>query len=114
LNNPLPQVLADPTTTYLYGNGRIAQYSGASADYFLPDGLGSERQLANSAGAVTLARRYDPYGGVLSSAGSGTSVYGFTGEMRDANGNLLNYSKAVPTKSCMAQVSMRMTKQNGA
>jgi hypothetical protein len=41
----LPKVLTDPTTTYLYGNGRIAQYSGANTNYFLSDALGSERQL---------------------------------------------------------------------
>ncbi|MBI5876718.1 MAG: hypothetical protein HZB53_03630 [Chloroflexi bacterium] len=42
------------------------------------------RQLADGTGAVTLARRYDPFGDALSSAGSGASVYGFAGEQTDA------------------------------
>jgi len=40
--------------------------------------------LANANGAVTLAKSYQPYGSVLSSAGTGTSMYGFTGEQTDA------------------------------
>jgi len=89
LNAGLTQVLADGTNTYLYGNGRIAQYAGTAPSYFLGDALGSVRQLANSSGAVTLAKSYQPYGSVLSSAGSGTSNYAFTGEWQDAT-NLLH------------------------
>jgi uncharacterized protein RhaS with RHS repeats len=62
-------VLADGTNTYLYGNGRIAQYAGTTPAYFLDDALGSVRQLTNAGGAVTLARSYEPYGSVMSSAG---------------------------------------------
>ena len=43
----LTQVLADGTETYLYGNGRIAQYD-SEAQYFLGDALGSVRQLVNT------------------------------------------------------------------
>jgi len=32
-------VLADGTNTYLYGNGRIAQYAGMTPAYFLGDVL---------------------------------------------------------------------------
>jgi RHS repeat-associated protein len=85
----LTQVLADGTNTYLYGNGRIAQQSATSTDYFLGDGLGSVRQLANASGSVTLARSYEPYGSVLSSAGTGTTSYGFTGEWTDSHIKLL-------------------------
>ena len=84
LNADLTQVLADGTNTYLYGNGRVAQQNVTSTDYFLGDALGSVRQLANASGSVTLARSYEPYGSVLSSAGSGTTIYNFTGEIRDA------------------------------
>jgi len=52
----LTQVLADITYTYLYGNGRIAQYS-ATTEYFLGDALGSVRQLTDASGEVTLAKR---------------------------------------------------------
>jgi hypothetical protein len=50
-----------------------------TTDYFLGDALGSVRQLTDSAGAVTFAQGYAPYGTVSSTAGS-ASAYGFTGE----------------------------------
>ncbi|HLE27038.1 MAG TPA: choice-of-anchor Q domain-containing protein, partial [Anaerolineales bacterium] len=89
LNAGLTQVLADGTHAYLYGNSRIAQQSTTSTDYFLGDALGSVRQLVSVTGTVTLARSYEPYGSTLSSAGNGTTSYGFTGEWHDANTNLL-------------------------
>jgi uncharacterized protein RhaS with RHS repeats len=74
LNAGLTQVLADSSAnTYLYGNGRIAQFAGTTPQYFLADHLGSVRQLTNASGAVTLARSYQPYGSMLSSAGTGAS-----------------------------------------
>ena len=79
LNAGLTQVLADRSDTYLYGNGRIAQYQTAM-QYFGADGLGSVRQIYNSTGQVVANTRYDPFGNVLSQSGSATSMYGFTGE----------------------------------
>ncbi len=79
----LTQVLLDGTNTYLYGNGRIGQFTASDSTYFLTDALGSVRQLANSAGLVTLTQSYDPYGERLSSVGSGASIYGFDGEQFD-------------------------------
>ncbi|MCC7358292.1 MAG: hypothetical protein IT317_02375 [Anaerolineales bacterium] len=86
LTQVLAEVTGGVTTTYLYGNGRIAQYDGSDFEYFLGDALGSVRQLADENGDVTLARSYEPYGDVLSSAGSGVTSYSFTGEWRDGNG----------------------------
>jgi RHS repeat-associated protein len=80
----LTQVLDDGGYTYLYGNGRIAQYGTSGGEYFLGDALGSVRQLADASGAVRLARSYQPYGELLASNGDGESVYGFTGEATDA------------------------------
>ncbi len=91
MNAGLTQVLADRTNTYLYGNGRISQHA-TQTEYFLGDALGSVRQLADATSAVTLTQSYAPYGGTVSSTGSGTSAYQFTGEMRDANG--LTYLRA--------------------
>jgi RHS repeat-associated protein len=48
--------------------------------------LGSVRQLTDAAGAVTLAKTYDPYGRLRSlaqSAGSPSTSLGFTGEVTD-------------------------------
>ena len=92
LNAGLTQVLADGTNTYEYGDGRLAQVAGATATYLLADALGSVRQIANSSGAVKLAETYQPYGTVLSHAGTATSVYGFAGEATDGTG--LSYLRA--------------------
>ena len=40
LNAGLTQVLQDGTYTYLYGTGRIAQYSANGPEYYLGDALG--------------------------------------------------------------------------
>jgi RHS repeat-associated protein len=85
----LTQVLADGTHTYLYGNGRIAQYSmWIGEEYFLGDALGSVRQLAaySNSGSVSLAKGYQPYGEVLDSAGNTATSYGYTGEWTDNTG----------------------------
>ena len=90
----LTQVLEDGTHTYLYGLGRVAQFDGADAEYFLADGLGSVRQLVDDSGAVTLARSYEPYGEVLRTAGEGVTRYGFTAEWTTSAGVELIYLRA--------------------
>jgi len=72
-------VFTDGETTYLYGVARLAQENDGNAEYYLGDALGSVRQLTERSGAVTYAASYTPYGEVLSSAGEGESVYGYTG-----------------------------------
>jgi RHS repeat-associated protein len=78
------------TNIYLYGNGRIAQTNGPDTEYFLGDALGSVRQLTDASGAVTLAKNYDPFGNAVSSLGSTTTPYGFTGEQQDSYIKLIN------------------------
>jgi hypothetical protein len=88
LASNLSQVLDDGTNTYLYGIDRIAQSSISNSQstiqFFLGDALGSVRQLADSTGAVTLAKNYDPFGNVEASAGSGSSIFGYTGEQTES------------------------------
>jgi RHS repeat-associated protein len=86
MNAGLTQVLADGTNTYLYGNGRIGELQPGGFAYHLGDALGSVRQLVDASASVTLARSYEPFGSTLVSAGSGNSVFQFTGEQRDASG----------------------------
>jgi RHS repeat-associated protein len=81
----LTQVLSDGSYAYLYGVARLAQANSSETDYFLGDALGSVRQLVDAGGAVRLAKNYEPYGTVMGSAGSGASVYGFTGEQQSAD-----------------------------
>jgi RHS repeat-associated protein len=63
-----------------------------NTECFLPDALGSVRQLVAANGALTLAQAYQPYGETLNSAGDGASHYAFAGEWRDASG--LDYLRA--------------------
>jgi RHS repeat-associated protein len=93
---PLPQVLTarqgGTVSQYLQGLSLIGEQRGGTGEfaappawqYHLPDALGSVRQVADAAGQVALARHYDPFGGLLASAGGATSAYGFAGEEQDA------------------------------
>ena len=83
LNNDLAQVLSDGSHTYLYSLNRIAQENIVGRQYYLGDALGSARQLVNPVGAVTLARSYEPFGKLLSTAGNPLTRYGYTGEWTD-------------------------------
>jgi hypothetical protein len=49
----------------------------------LVDTLGSVRQIADVNGNVTLAKSYVPYGSVLTSAGTASSIFGYAGEQID-------------------------------
>ncbi len=86
----LTQVLYDGTNSYLYGNGRLAQYQ-TEMQYFGADGLGSVRQLYDASAQVIGSSRYDPYGNVMAQSGA-TSVFAFAGEQPDATG--LTYLRA--------------------
>jgi len=73
-----PPLVAAPNsgqaTFYLYGsNGPIADATSTLA-YYLKDGTRSVRQLTSSAGAITLARTFTPWGEVLSQNGTGNVV----------------------------------------
>jgi RHS repeat-associated protein len=67
----------------------LAQYDSGTWGYVAPDALGSVRQVLDPAGSVTLAQSYDPFGNPLSSAGAGSSVFGYTGEQVDASTGLV-------------------------
>ena len=85
-------MLDDGTNTYTYGLDRISQQHGSTAEYFLGDALASVRQLVDMSDAVTLSKSYDPYGNVIASTGSGTSIFAYTGEEGDQSG--LTYLRA--------------------
>ena len=88
----LTQVLADGTNSYLYGMGRIGEEQPGGWQYHLGDALGSVRQLTSPAGAVTLTRSYEPFGDTLTTSGTATTAFAFSGEARDATG--LTYLRA--------------------
>jgi RHS repeat-associated protein len=89
INTGLTQVLQDGTNTYLYGINRVAQSTAEQSEFFLPDALGSVRNLVNSVSEVTLIQSYTPFGEVLESYGDGQTDYAFTGEMYDAGTGLV-------------------------
>ncbi len=90
LNSGLTQVLAgDDGSRYVYGLGRLSQGSAGGAEYFLPDALGSVRQITDGSGEITLAQTYQPYGEILSQGGAGQSPYGYAGEWTDAESGLI-------------------------
>jgi RHS repeat-associated protein len=78
------------TTRYLYALGTrpLAQNSG-SWEYLLPDALGSVRQIVDASGNVTLAESYEPYGTILTSNGTASSIFAYAGEQIDTYIKLL-------------------------
>jgi RHS repeat-associated protein len=82
-------VISDTDAVYLYGLDIIAeQLAGADRYYYVHDGLGSVRQLLDSAGQIETAYAYDPFGVPL--AGDGVpNPWQFTGEAWDAEVELL-------------------------
>ena len=51
-----------------------------------PDALGSVRQIVDANGNVTLAKSYEPYGTVLTSNGTASSIFAYAGEQIDTTG----------------------------
>lgn len=70
----------------MYGLGRIGEQNATSWSYHLPDALGSVRQVSDSTANITFAQTYEPFGDVLTTAGSTASNYGFSGEWTDGTG----------------------------
>jgi RHS repeat-associated protein len=90
--SPLTMVLAETTGAdtvyYLHGLDLIAQSDGTNTEYFLYDGLGSVRQLADDWGQPSLSLSCDPYGSVYAESGAAETGFGFTGEQTGENGLL--------------------------
>ncbi len=82
----------EASNPFALGHDIIGQQRGTTWHYFGTDGLGSNRFMMNSAGALTYSALYDPYGQVLSAVGTGNTNLGFTGEHTDPTG--LQYLRA--------------------
>jgi RHS repeat-associated protein len=72
----------------LGGSQLLAQTRGSTTSYMLPDGQGSVRALASSAGTLTDTYRYDAYGTLVSSQGTTTNPYRYDSQRLDALTNL--------------------------
>ncbi len=85
LNSGLPVVLQDGSETYAYGvGGLISQTDGSgNQSYLLGNGLGSNEKLTDGSGNIVATYKYDVFGAVRSSSGSGSAEYRFTGQQDD-------------------------------
>lgn len=71
--------------SYVYGRDLISQERGVADSFYLVDGLGSTRGLANGSGGVTDVYNYDAFGNLIGRTGSTVNDYLFAGEQYDSN-----------------------------
>ncbi|WP_171040821.1 Ig-like domain-containing protein [Marinobacter alexandrii] len=88
-NRDYAQVLAEvengsTEVSYTYGDDLLSQQSGSETVYYLYDGHGSTRALANDVSAVTDTYHYDAFGTLLASIGDTENDYRYSGEQRDS------------------------------
>jgi len=88
-NRDYAQVIAEivngnTEASYTYGDDLVAQQRSGVTDYYLYDGLGSTRGLADENGNVTDTYFYEAFGELLASTGDSENEYLYTGEQRDA------------------------------
>ena len=77
------------TVDYLYGDDLIKQTRAANDAYYLYDGHGSTRALADGTGNITDTYDYNAYGQLIDSTGATDNSYLYTGEQFDQS--LSNY-----------------------
>ncbi len=87
-NRDFTQVLAEVTdgvidVTYTYGDDLISQTRATNQSYYLYDGLGSTRSLANLSGDITDNYNYDAFGVELNRTGTTENSYFYAGEQFD-------------------------------
>jgi len=88
-NRDYAQVLREDTPTdsvlYTYGDDLLSQdrSGNSTANFYLYDGLGSTRALADSSGALTDTYDYEAFGTLLKSDGLTDNDYRYTGEQFD-------------------------------
>ncbi len=90
MNASLPVLLDDGSHKYVWGIGpAFAVDSSGNPVVYHSDGLGSVRALTDSSGHVVQTYQYDEYGNVVSSSGSITQPFQYTGEQFDAETGFL-------------------------
>jgi len=89
-NRDYAQVLAEVSNgstevSYTYGDDLVSQTRGGITSYYLYDGHGSTRALADETGSLTDGYHYDAFGVLANSQGSIENSYLYTGEQYDAS-----------------------------
>lgn len=86
-NRDFAQVLLETdgtqSTYYTYGHDLVSQVRNEAESYYLYDGLGSTRALADANGVVTDTYDYEAFGELLNQTGVTENEYLFTGEQFD-------------------------------
>jgi RHS repeat-associated protein len=89
-NQPYAEVLEEYTpqgatsVSYLYGRDLIAEDRAGQRAFYLVDGLGSTRALADVGGATTDRYTYDAFGRTIAQNGSTANTFLFAGEQFDS------------------------------
>ena len=68
---------------YTRGAELISQERGGNISYYLTDGHGSVRQIANASGEITDSYVYDAWGKLISATGTTPNTYLYCGEQHD-------------------------------
>ena len=89
-NRDYAQVLAEVTNgitemSYTYGDDLVSQTRAGTPSYYLYDGHGSTRALADAGGSLTDSYDYDAFGVLLASSGDTENDYLYAGEQLDQN-----------------------------
>ncbi|MBI9051562.1 MAG: RHS repeat-associated core domain-containing protein [Anaerolineaceae bacterium] len=82
-------ILADGENIFLYCNTVVAQVSETQTGYYLPDVLGSVRQMVDDEATLQLAHSFTPFGEELEKFGDAEANFGYTGQKYDAQTGLL-------------------------
>ena len=75
-------------TTYTIGNTLISLTTNGNTNYYLTDGTGSTRALADTTGNITDAYTYDAYGNITFQTGNTYNPYLYNQEQYDQNTGL--------------------------
>ena len=89
-NRDYAQVLEEVTNgttevSYTYGDDLVSQTRAGTPSYYLYDGHGSTRALADASGSLTDSYDYDAFGLLLNSSGDTENAYRYTGEQLDSS-----------------------------
>jgi RHS repeat-associated protein len=85
IRSPLPLLLADGATSYVYDPGGVPleQVTASGTLYYHQDQLGSTRALTNASGAVVSTYSFNPYGNLTGSTGTVTNPFRYAGQYTD-------------------------------
>jgi RHS repeat-associated protein len=93
LSGGLPLLLEDKTSSatvdYVFGPGGVPlEQIGTATLWYHHDQLGSTRALTNASGVTQATYQYDPYGNLITSSGSVTNPFMYSGQYKDGESGL--------------------------